>query len=258
MTMFDQLPLFVVFLIAIVLAIGSMEVGYRVGASRRLASQKQAESPVGAILGSSIGLLAFLLAFTFNVAVERFDARRHAVLDEANAIGTTYLRAGLLKPPACDQAKDLLRQYVFVRANLAQEDSAESVVTQSEDIQQKLWKLAEGTMKDNPPPAAFLFITSLNETIDMHSKRVTLGLHSQIPTVVWVCLLAVSALSMFEVGLFCGLAGPRGWTENCVLVATFGIAMLLVADLDRPGHGFLKTDQGPILALKAQLMRQPK
>lgn len=92
----DALPLWGLFLAILLLVLLSVEGGYRLGKYRRSRSEEEKEAPVGAMVGATLGLLAFLLAFTFGLAATRFDTRRQVLLDEANAIGTTYLRAGML------------------------------------------------------------------------------------------------------------------------------------------------------------------
>jgi hypothetical protein len=92
----DVIPLGVFFILATAGALLALEFGYRLGIWRRTHAQGEKDAPIGAMVGAILGLLAFMLAFTFSLAAARFDARRTAILNEANAIGTTYLRARLL------------------------------------------------------------------------------------------------------------------------------------------------------------------
>src|ERR1044072_2223445 len=110
----DALPLWGLFIVILLVVLLSVEGGYRLGKYRRSRSEQEKEAPVGAMVGATLGLLAFILAFTFGLAAGRFDTRRQLVLDEANAIGTTYLRAGML-PDRGEQIRNLLREYVAVR-----------------------------------------------------------------------------------------------------------------------------------------------
>src|SRR6187549_1664121 len=110
----DALPLWGLFLAIVALVLISIEGGYRLGNYRRSRSNTEKEAPVGAMVGATLGLLAFMLAFTFGMAASRFDTRKQLVLEEANAIGTTYLRAAML-PEKRDEIRDLLRSYVDTR-----------------------------------------------------------------------------------------------------------------------------------------------
>src|ERR1051326_822352 len=92
----DAFPLWAVFIVILLIVLLSVEFGYRLGKYRRSRHETEKEAPLGTMVGATLGLLAFILAFTFGLAASRFDNRRQLLLDEANAIGTTYLRAGML------------------------------------------------------------------------------------------------------------------------------------------------------------------
>ena len=110
----DALPLWGLFMAILLLALLAVEGGYRLGKYRRSRSEQEQEAPVGAMVGATLGLLAFMLAFTFGLAAARFDTRRQVLLDEANAIGTAYLRAGMLSDRR-EAIRALLRDYVDTR-----------------------------------------------------------------------------------------------------------------------------------------------
>ena len=105
----DALPLWALFIFILVVVLLSVEGGYRLGKYRRSRREEEKEAPLGTMVGATLGLLAFILAFTFGLAAARFDSRRQVLLDEANAIGTTYLRAGML-PERGEQIRGLLRE----------------------------------------------------------------------------------------------------------------------------------------------------
>lgn len=109
------------FLAALAFGLLALEIGYRIGSWRHVHAIEEKEVPVGAMVASVLALLAFMLAFTFGLAASRFDARRQVVVDEANAIGTTWLRSRLLPEPQKSEAARLLREYVDVRVRFMQE-----------------------------------------------------------------------------------------------------------------------------------------
>jgi hypothetical protein len=110
----DVLPLWALFIVILLVVLLSVEFGYRLGKYRRSRREEEKEAPLGTMVAATLGLLAFILAFTFGLAAQRFDTRRQVLLDEANAIGTTYLRAGML-PERGQEVRDLLRTYVATR-----------------------------------------------------------------------------------------------------------------------------------------------
>ncbi len=219
----DFVPLWAFFLGAIGVMILAIESGFRLGERRRPSGEHEPEAPLAPLVGATLGLLAFMLAFTFNIAMSRFDDRRTSILAEANAIGTTYLRADFLDEPARKHVKKLLREYLMVRVNGTSPDRVAQAISKSESLQQELWSEATAAGRAHATPITGLFVSSLNEVIDMHAKRVTLGLHARVPQTVWTCLFIVTILSMLGVGYYCGLAGYRSWTESIVLVTTFSV-----------------------------------
>ena len=251
----DNLPLWAFFLAVVVAAIFWKECGYRIGERRLKARPNETQASLGTIVGSVLGLLAFMLGFTFNVALNRFDARREAVLHEANAIGTTYLRVEFFDAPYREEIKKLLREYVQVRiGGIGSSRDNGPVIEKSEALQDKLWAIAANIGREHQnSPVCALFISSLNEIIDMHARRVTVGVHSRVPTSVWVVLFIISFLAMLGVGYYCGLSGNRSRAETLVLVTVFTLVIMLVVDLDRPFEGFIKTNQQPMIDLQKTL-----
>lgn len=254
MNSFDSLPLWAFFLIVFLVSLFWTECGYRSGARRRKSDTREPDAPIGTVVAATLSLLAFILGFTFNVALDRFDDRREAVLSEANAIGTTYLRADFFEGETKEQTRKQLREYVQLRVNgILATPEFRPALTRTEELQNLLWGTAVKFGKEHQSPIAALYINSLNEVIDMHAKRITLELHSRVPLSVWLVLFAVSALAMLSVGFYFGLSGNRSWAETMVLIITFALVMLLVADLDRPYEGFINASQQPMIDLQKQI-----
>jgi hypothetical protein len=254
--LFDSLPLWGVFVVTVVVVFLSVEGGFRLGRYRGHRPEHEQEAPVGAMVGATLGLLAFILAFTFGMAASRFDTRKELVLDEANAIGTTYLRAELLPEPERTKIRDLLREYVDVRLpkGVLTLEKIKQAIGRSEDLHGQLWSQAVAISEKNPGSIiAALFIQSLNEVIDLHSKRVTAGLRNRIPQTIWVALYFVAVLAMAAMGYHTGLTGRRSLVANLAIILTFSAVILLIVDLDRPQEGLLKVSQQAMVDLQKQL-----
>src|SRR5262249_18785163 len=108
----DMLPLWAVFVVSLAIILLAAEVGYRLGRVRQRRADHEKEPTVGGMVAAELGLLAFLLAFTFGMAASKFEARRETLLNEANNVGTTYLRAQMLPEPDRAEIRRLLREYV--------------------------------------------------------------------------------------------------------------------------------------------------
>ena len=252
----DALPLWALFVGILLVVLFSVEFGYRLGKYRRSRREEEKEAPLGTMVGATLGLLAFILAFTFGLAANRFDNRRQVLLDEANAIGTTYLRAGML-PESGEQIRGLLREYVSVRLNAVRSQNLAEGIRRSEDIQQKIWTEAETVGNKNPNSILVgLFIQSLNEMIDLHAKRVQAGVRSRIPGAIWLGLFAVACLSFATMGYHAGLSGTRRSLAILAVAVTFSVVIELIADLDRPLEGVLRVSQQALLDVQ-QSMKPP-
>jgi hypothetical protein len=253
-TLLDYVPLWGVFLGTVLLVVLSVEVGFRVGGFRRRLTNAEKDAPVGAIVGATLGLLAFMLAFTFGLAASRFDARRMVVLEESNAIGTSYLRAGLLPEAHREEIRRLLREYVDIRLVAVRSGSISRVnqmVSTSSQLHDALWsQTTEVAEKDPHSIITGLFIQSLNDVIDLHAKRALIGLHNRVPEIVWWTLYFITFLSMGAVGYQEGLTGSRRSLAVLALAITFSWVMLMIADLDRPYEGSIRVSQQSMVDLQ--------
>jgi hypothetical protein len=249
----DALPLWGLFIAILVVVLLSVECGYRLGKFRRKRHEQEKEAPIGTMVGATLGLLAFILAFTFGLAAARFDTRRQVLLDEANAIGTTYLRAGML-PEQSEQIRALLRDYVGVRLDAVRSSDVAEGIRRSEKIQRQLWAGAETVGRKNPNSIVVgLFVQSLNELIDLHAKRVQAGVRSRIPGAIWVGLFAVAALSLAAMGYHAGLTGTLRSLAVVAVAVAFSVVIELVADLDRPREGVLRVSQQALLDVQRSM-----
>ena len=250
----DHLPLWGLLVATIVIVILSVEGGYRLGKYRRARSDQEKDAPVGAIVAATLGLLAFMLAFTFGLAATRFDARRMVVLEESNAIGTANLRAGLLPEPNRSEIRKLLREYVDVRLEAVKPGATEVAISKSTELHHALWSQASDlAAQDNRSILTGIFVQSLNEVIDLHAKRVMFGLRNRIPELVWIVLYFMAIVSMSALGYQEGLSGSRRSLAVLALAFTFSAVMLLIADLDRPQEGLLRVSQRAMLDLRESL-----
>jgi hypothetical protein len=254
----DILPLWSVFATSLAAILLSAEIGHRLGHARHKRAEHEKEPTVGAIVAAELGLLAFLLAFTFSLAASWFQSRRETLLDESNAIGTTFLRAKMLPEPEGSQTRQLLRNYVDARIAAVRDGTVESAIQHSIELQDKLWAAATTVAAKDPRSIPTgLFIQSLNEVIDLHAKRLLVALRSRIPTVVWAVLFAVAILSFGSMGYAGGLTGARRSPAVLAVALIFAAVIWLVIDLDRPQEGLLRVSQQPMIELRAS-MDEPK
>ena len=243
-SLLDQIPLWGILPLAMFLCLLAVEIGYRLGTWRFHMAVGEKVEPVAAMVASVLGLLAFMLAFTFGLAANRFDERRRVVLEEANAIGTTYLRSSLLPEPQRTQAAELLRVYTTCRARYIEEHKVDAALKASAELHPQLWSQANAAAQQDPKSIMTgLFVQSLNETIDLHARRVFVGLRSRVPLILWLTLGCLTLLGMGSIGYQAGLSGTHRSPEMLALAVAFSSVLFLIVDLDRGHEGLLTVNQ---------------
>lgn len=251
---FERLPLWMFFPATVVLVLAVIDVGYRLGRLRRASVADEKEAPVGAMSAAVLGLLAFFLAFTFGYCGARFEERRNALIEEVNAIGTCYLRSQMLPPQIGSDVRKLLRGYVALRVEGAASHTAIGPASRkSEDLHTQLWQQAVKATESDRSAVTALFVSSLNDVIDLHTKRVTYALRGRLPDVIWLALGLITTLSMSVLGYLGGLSGSRRSPAVLAVVLTFATVLTLIADLDRPGEGSLRLGPQMMIDLGRQL-----
>lgn len=254
----DALPLWALFMGTVLLVLVSVEGGYRLGKYRHQRSAQEKEAPVGMMVAATLGLLSFLLAFTFGLAAARFDDKRQVLINESNAIGTAYLRAGLLAEPHRSGVRALLREYVDIRLEGIAPDKLAAALRRTGELHSQLWAQAVAVGEQNPGSIMVgLFIHSLNEVIDLHSKRLMVGLRSRIPGVIWVVLYGVAVLAFTTMGYHAGLAETRRSLAVVAVALAFSWMMILIADINNPQTGWIKVSQQSMVELQG-LMAEPQ
>ena len=250
----DFIPLSVLFCFFGIFLCMAIEGGYGLGKWRRASVYDEKEQPVGAMVASILGLVALVLGFTFSLAASRFDARRMAVLEEANAIGTAHLRSRLLPLPQRAEIERLLREYVQVRIEATEDGRTQQAIVRSEQLHEELWvQAAAVSEKDAHSIVTGIFIQSLNEVIDLHARRMLVGIRSRIPLVLWLGLFGLSMLGMAAVGYHAALSGTRRSPVMFGLVVAFSVVLLLIADLDRGQEGLRRVSQQAMIDLQKSI-----
>lgn len=236
---------------------GAMYLGRRIG--KRRPSRDEAETgQITATQASLLGILGLLLGFTFSVALSRHDARSAAVVAEANAIGTAWLRSDLLPNP--DAVKPILQTYVAERATSATIPASEAAardaqIAAAEAAFARLWTVAAEIVQSAPSPATVAFTTALNDMIDELSAR-DAAIERHVPELVLLLLYATFLLSGGLLGYGSGVSRTKISATALVMPVLIVSLVFVIIDLDRPRRGLIQVDQSPLLAI-AIAMRTP-
>lgn len=238
-------------LFVLLLLVGSLEVGFRIGrfvAARHTPSDGE-KSAVNFAGAGMVGLLAFLLGVSLSMASARYEQRRDSVLAEANAIGTSWLRAQVATGEEREPLLRLLREYTQVRIDAVRGDDDRAVVQQlnarTASLQAEMWDRARAVAERTPSPVSALLLASLNETFDLATTN-RRNFSGHVPPYLLRLLLTVSILAVGAVGYGFGLSGTRQFAISLMLLATWSLAIILIVDVDRPQAGQVRVSPAPL------------
>ncbi|WP_367346057.1 hypothetical protein [Stenotrophomonas bentonitica] len=253
---YPYLPLWLITLLLFIALLLARELGNWLRLRRRPApagGKASDETPGGEGVAFAtttvLGLLALLIGFTFSLALGRYDERRNLVLKEANALGTTWLRADLLEPTDTQRVREVLRGYVDSRVDFANAKGADAEVetnARTVALQNELWAaVVAGTAAFRDTPRASLLVTTTNQTIDLSTERFA-ARQDHIPPRI---LRLLFIFSLLAAGLL-GYERAQKRSTTTLVLLLFSLAVGLVLDLDLPTTGTVNVPQEPMLDLQ--------
>ncbi len=248
---FHAIPIWGLFVGTLLLALASVDAGYRWARQRQKDREAEKEAPVGAIGGATLGLLAFLLAFTFGHAAEGFHARKVALVDETNAIRMTYMLCSVIPEAQRSEIRTVLREYVDQRLRWSEgrpDDPGKSAA----ELLDRLWKAVAAVGEQNPGQVD-VFLSYAARIFDLQQERIMVRERSRIPGAFWLVLSIVAFLAFSSVGYHGGVAGTVRSPVMVAVAIAFSAVIMIIADLDRPGQGFINVSQQPMMDLRAAL-----
>lgn len=251
---FDLVPIWLLLIGTILVMVLFIEYGFRLGKHAQATSKKAQTAQVRAIMGAALGLLAFMLAFTFATAQSHFEARVQNLAEEARIARNAYLQADLMAEPRRSEAKHLLKDYIKLRSDNSKmtgpdnEEWIAELLRVSEQIQHQLWLLAsnsdaqsdvgQASAKDNDQ-----FMASILALTDIHYTRLHSAVMNRIPFTIWLTLYLMAILSMIIMGYQAGLTGRRSPVATITLAVAFSAVIILITDLDRPIMSFFEINR---------------
>jgi hypothetical protein len=222
------------------------EVGRRIGVRQRAKDAEGASTGAGTAEGAVFGLLGLLVAFTFSGAAERFDTRRHLIVEETNDIGTAYLRLDLLSADAQSALQEEFRQYVDARLEVYRKVPDVAAVKEQmlkvTQLQGEIWRQAVTACQKAPTPqAAMLLLPALNAMIDITTTR-TMAIQMHPPGIVFVMLFGLALAGALLAGYDMAGAKSRSWIYVIGFAATVAVAVYVILDMEFPRLGFIRVD----------------
>lgn len=223
-----------------------LEIGHRLGNRLERLDVAGAHAGTGAVEGAVFALLGLLVAFTFSGAATRFDARRQLVVEEANAIGTAYLRLNLAPPAAQPGLRDLFRRYVDARIatfravpdlTAAHAEHARALALHGE-----IWSRADAACREAAgSPCAMLLLPAVNALIDITTTR-SLAIETHPPPAVFVLLFGLGLACSLLAGYSLSSGTRRKWSHSVVFAAVTALTVYVILDFEYPRFGLMRVD----------------
>ncbi len=246
----------VIILVLFVAMMIAAEIACRIGKRLTSRAPEAGKGHFGAIQGSLLGLLALLVSFTFNMSIQRYEGRRQLLVEDANTLNALYLRSMLLPMPERAGFKQLLREYVEIRAAPTVYGQDRSIpelraaFQKSAGLHQRMWELARSLAQKDPPPRSVdEVLRLLVETASSTERRVNAFISRVPDPIIWL-LCGAATVGMGVIGFSAGLGNHRGLPARVVLTILICGTVYVILDLDRPRQGLLKIDQTPLVQLK--------
>jgi hypothetical protein len=224
---------------------------------RAKAGEKEDHNQEGYLVGSLLGFLALLMAFSFSMALDRYEERRHLVIQEANAIGTAYLRTQLLDEPHRGRLSGLLVAYTDNRIALGTGSHAglDRQLAMNDRLLTDIWAAVTAARESaNAHGITTAVLMTFNEVIDLDTER-KVARQVRVPAPVLMLLYWFLIMTAAVVGYV--LDERRARLGAFVLFVLLSMYVSIIADLNRPASGNIKESQEPMLMLRQSLKSQP-
>jgi len=247
MTMIFELVVLVLVAVMFLGMLGVIELGRRLGASRLAKDSDGLAKGVGASEGAVFGLLGLIIAFTFSGAASRFEARRHLITEEANDIGTAFLRIDLVPEEARPELRSLFRNYMDLRlstfANVADQSATDAKLAETAKLQDSIWKTAMAATHrpDVTGRPEVLVVPALNAMFDITTTRKAATLNHP-PMAIFLLLAGLSLVSSLLVGYGMSANKHRTWLHAIVFAAITSLSIYVIIDLEFPRLGLIRVD----------------
>jgi hypothetical protein len=244
----DLVPLPAIPAVLLALFFIAAELGFRY--HRRFGGEGGAEDE-SQVLSTALLVLALLLGFTFSMALSRYDERRQLVVQEANDIGTAWLRAGLVAAPHGPALQNALADYARIRVTSPLPHETEKL-TRAAALRNRVWAITATAQATLDGPRATNLVSAVNAVLDTGTQREK-AVAARVPGEVMLLLVIFACVACFLLGYMLDAHGHRHRFASGILFLLMGLTIMLILDLDRPADGAILVDQSAMEALVASL-----
>jgi hypothetical protein len=224
---------------------------------RRRKLEESHREDFGMILAATLTLLGLILGFSFSMAINRYDQRKNLEEEEANAIGTEYLRVDLLPAADAAKAKALLKAYLderiafYITRDL---DEYRQITARTGKLQSQLWSTVQAPAVAQPTPLSALAVAGMNDVLNSQGYAQA-AWWNRIPHAAWGLMVIIAVCCNALVG-YGARSGKAERLLLLVLPLIVAITFMLIADIDSPRGGFIRVVPQNLLSLSESLRAQ--
>lgn len=232
-TFFSSMKSVVLFAVVVSIYMLIILFGAYIGHVRLNNGVKESQASIDTAVAAVLGLLAFLLGFTFSFAWTRFANRNRLVIEHAEAITICYLRTSLIPERQKLEARRLLKEYAGILQSIQTTPELDRSLTRINQIHALLWEqTAELVHEEMDSELRSLFTASVNDLISLAVKRKILTLFIRLPNAIWITLFCLACLGLLAFGYQAGISGVSRFFQLLLLPIAFGLVIVLIADLN--------------------------
>jgi len=227
----------------------------RIGASVRVKWRPIEESErqdLGLVLAATLTLLGLIIGFGFSMVVSSYDQRRNYEVEEANAIGTEYVRGGLLPAEEVARVREVLKNYLDQRVLFYQSQGANQlrrIALQTSQLETELWSIVQAAAAKQPTPTVALAVSGMNDVLNARSYTEA-AWRNRFPIAGWCLVIAIAIFCNLLVGY---ISHERTRFLLLVLPLAVSISFFLIAEIDSPRHGLIRVGPQNLIGLSESL-----
>jgi hypothetical protein len=244
-------------LLILALSFGALWLSAWIGAwfhKRRRDSEEELREDFGLLLAATLTLLGLIIGFSFSMAASRYDQRKNYEEQEANAIGTEYIRADLLSPADAAKVRPLLRSYLDQRVlfyTASDEQDLRQIDGRTAQLQAEMWSVVKASAEVQPTPIVALAVSGMNDVLNSQGYTQA-AWWNRIPVAAWGLMAAIAVCCNLLFGY--GSRNAKGGAKLLlILPMIISIALMLIADMDSPRYGFIRVSPQNLISLAESL-----
>jgi len=232
-TFFSAIKPVILFISIVLVYMLIISMGAYIGHEKLLMVLKEPEGPIETTVASVLGLLAFILGFTFSLTWTRFANRNRMVIAHAKAIGVCYMRAGLITEKQKIQTRKYLYEYAAILLDIQSGYDTERLLARVDELHRQIWKLTESLAAEEiDSELRSLFTSSVNDMISIALERKIVTLFIRVPNAIWRTLLVLAAIGMLAFGYQAGIFGISRLFQLLILPFAFALVIVLISELN--------------------------